>query len=109
MCFSIDLSVGRDNYGKIDNLTLTDSYIGFNILSTDCDKSVQADKDKDYDESKDPLACKIEGNLLSGPQSQVVSVTQSISEVKYEFSTFYYNYIFLNFTTKYYILFHINI
>ena len=85
--FSIDLSVGRDNYGKIDNLTLTDSYIGFSILSTDCDKSVQADKDKDYDESKDPLACKIEGNLLSGPQSQVVSVTQSISEVKYEFST----------------------
>ena len=41
----------------------------------------------DYDESKDPLACKIEGSLLSGPQTQVVSQTQSIAEVKYEFST----------------------
>ena len=85
--FSIDLSVGRNNYGKIDKLTLTDNYISFSIVSTDCDKSVQADKDKDYDESKDPLACKIEGNLLSGPQSQVVSQTQSIAEVKYEFTT----------------------
>ena len=53
--------------------------------------SVQADKDKDYDESKDPLACKIEGSLLSGPQSQVVSQTQSIAEVKYEFSTIVLN------------------
>ena len=85
--FSIDLSVGRNNYGKIDKLTLTDNYISFSIVSTDCDKSVQADKDKDYDESKDPLACKIEGSLLSGPQSQVVSSTQSIAEVKYEFTT----------------------
>ena len=85
--FSIDLSVGRNNYGKIDKLTLTDNYISFSIVSTDCDKSVQADKDKDYDESKDPLACKIEGSLLSGPQSQVVSQTQSIAEVKYEFTT----------------------
>ncbi|MAM15671.1 MAG: hypothetical protein CMC10_00025, partial [Flavobacteriaceae bacterium] len=85
--FSIDLSVGRNNYGKIDKLTLTDNYISFSIVSTDCDKSVQADKDKDYDESKDPLACKIEGSLLSGPQTQVVSQTQSIAEVKYEFST----------------------
>ena len=85
--FSIDLSVGRNNYGKIDKLTLTDNYISFSIVSTDCDKSVQADKDKDYDESKDPLACKIEGSLLSGPQSQVVSPTQSIAEVKYEFTT----------------------
>ena len=85
--FSIDLSVARNNYGKIDNLTLTNNYISFSIVSSDCDKSVQADKDKDYDESKDPLACKIEGNLISGPQSQVVSQTQSIAEVKYEFST----------------------
>ena len=85
--FSIDLSVARNNYGKIDNLTLTKNYISFSIVSSDCDKSVQADKDKDYDESKDPLACKIEGNLLSGPQTQVVSATQSIAEVKYEFST----------------------
>ena len=85
--FSIDLSVARNNYGKIDNLTLTNNYISFSIVSSDCDKSVQADKDKDYDESKDPLACKIEGNLLSGPQTQVVSATQSIAEVKYEFST----------------------
>ena len=85
--FSIDLSVGRNNYGKIDKLALTDNYISFSIVSTDCDKSVQADKDKDYDESKDPLACKIEGSLLSGPQSQVVSQTQSIAEVKYEFTT----------------------
>ena len=85
--FSIDLSVARNNYGKIDKLTLTDNYISFSIVSTDCDKSVQADKDKDYDESKDPLACKIEGSLLSGPQTQVVSQTQSIAEVKYEFST----------------------
>ena len=85
--FSIDLSVGRNNYGKIDKLALTDNYISFSIVSSDCDKSVQADKDKDYDESKDPLACKIEGNLLSGPQSQVVSSTQSIAEVKYEFTT----------------------
>ena len=85
--FSIDLSVARNNYGKIDNLTLTNNYISFSIVSSDCDKSVQADKDKDYDESKDPLACKIEGNLLSGPQTQVVSQTQSIAEVKYEFST----------------------
>ena len=85
--FSIDLSVARNNYGKIDNLTLTNNFISFRIASSDCDKSVQADKDKDYDESKDPLACKIEGNLLSGPQTQIVSPTQSISEVKYEFST----------------------
>ena len=85
--FSIDLSVARNNYGKIDKLILTDNYISFSIVSNDCDKSVQADKDKDYDESKDPLACKIEGNLLSGPQTQVVSQTQSIAEVKYEFST----------------------
>ena len=85
--FSIDLSVARNNYGKIDNLTLTNNYISFSIVSSDCDKSVQAHKDKDYDESKDPLACKIEGNLISGPQSQVVSQTQSIAEVKYEFST----------------------
>ncbi len=85
--FSIDLSVGRTNYGKINNLSLTDNYISFSIISSDCDKSVQADKDKDYDESKDPLACKIEGSLLSGPQTQVVSQTQSIAEVKYEFST----------------------
>ncbi len=85
--FSIDLSVARNSYGKIDKLILTDNYISFSIISTGCDKSVQADKDKDYDESKDPLACKIEGNLLSGPQTQVVSQTQSITEVKYEFST----------------------
>ena len=85
--FSIDLSVARNSYGKIDKLTLTDNYISFSIVSSDCDKSVQADKDKDYDESKDPLACKIEGGLLSGPQTQVVSQTQSIAEVKYEFST----------------------
>ena len=85
--FSIDLSVARNSYGKIDKLILTDNYISFSIISTGCDKSVQADKDKDYDESKDPLACKIEGNLLSGPQTQVVSQTQSIAEVKYEFST----------------------
>ena len=85
--FSIDLSVARNSYGKIDKLTLTDNYISFSIVSTDCDKTIEADKDKDYDESKDPLACKIEGNLLSGPQSQVVSQTQSIAEVKYEFST----------------------
>ena len=85
--FSLDLSVARNSYGKIDKLTLTDNYISFSIVSTDCDKTIEADKDKDYDESKDPLACKIEGNLLSGPQSQVVSQTQSIAEVKYEFST----------------------
>ena len=85
--FFIFLFVGETGYGTIENLIVTNNYISFAIASSDCNDTVEGDKDEDYVESEDPLAnCSITTTLESGPESQTVSVSTSIATVTHSFS-----------------------
>ncbi|MDG2147261.1 MAG: BspA family leucine-rich repeat surface protein [Flavobacteriaceae bacterium] len=85
--FFIFLFVGETQYGTIEDLVVTNNYISFAIVSSDCSDNIEGDKDDDYDESEDPLAnCSITSTLESGPESQTVSVSTSIATVTHSFS-----------------------
>jgi surface protein len=85
--FFIFLFVGETGYGTIENLVVTNNYISFAIVSSDCSDNIEGDKDEDYVESEDPLAnCSITTTIESGPESQTVSVSTSIATVTHSFS-----------------------
>ncbi len=98
---SISLSQGGTNIGSLTELILTESYISFNISLTGvCDEQLEADKDRTYDETTDPLAtdtgssttdlesstinlepCKIETRLTSDNANQTIRLGDSIQEI----------------------------
>lgn len=82
---------GEENYGKIENIQITYNTISFTLISNDCYANQDGVRDDSYVEEEDPYSetnrCSIGVNVLSGPQSQTVSLTQEIETVVYEITT----------------------
>ncbi len=95
--YNVFLTVGNTNFGTLEDLTVSSSYIKFIFKSPQCatPKPVEGDKDKSYVESEDPnantptnnAACRVATSLVDGPQTQTVTQTNAIKIVSYSFST----------------------
>ncbi len=95
--YNVFLTVGNTNFGVLEDLTVSSSYIKFIFKSPQCatPKPVEGDKDKSYVESEDPntntptnnAECRVATSLVDGPQTQTVTQTNAIKIVSYSFST----------------------
>ncbi|MDC1081191.1 BspA family leucine-rich repeat surface protein [Flavobacteriaceae bacterium] len=81
------LMTGDTNAGRIENLTLTNNFISFTFISTDCNKSFKGDRDKNYDEVTDPYAAKIflapNGITIKCPNAEI-GYTEEFNDKTYE-------------------------
>ena len=85
--FHILLVSGETDAGRIENLTVTNNFISFTFISSDCNKSFKGDRDRNYDEVTDPYAAKIflapNGITIKCPNAEI-GHTEEFNEKTYE-------------------------
>ena len=87
---TINLKQEQNLFGTIKNLALTNGFISFSIeLNNGCTENAKGDKDKTYDESKDPILidCSIGGQPIGRVESQTVAINNAISDITLSFSS----------------------